>query len=166
MKLEIKTCVLVVLIFLFSSSCSNLFPFLNQSLAINSDSYVSMNEDQIVDIVWAALEPNTSSHNQSNWEVVEAQLLNGGIEVERFVGDPAPGCWSGPEPPENESIGSNKIYWLVFMVPKPATPKPFYGTPSPTAPPFVPEPFLKEAYFLIDPETGGIVARKLLCVIY
>jgi hypothetical protein len=52
------------------------------------------------------------------------------------------------------------------MQPLPATAQPvpteFY---SPTAPPFVPEAFTKEARFLID-MGGDVVARKIGCVIY
>jgi hypothetical protein len=84
--------------------------------------------------------------------------------AERFEGEPAPGCWSGPEPPENETLRASKSYWYVLLVPTPATPE--ANKYSPTAPPHIQEPFLREAHFLVDSKTSEVVARKLICVIY
>ncbi len=123
-------------------------------------------QSQVIDIVWEALEPNTSSHERSNWQAVEVGSVTGESVAELFEGEPAPGCWSGPKPVENKEIRASKSYWYVLMIPNPATPEPFDGTPSPTAPPRIPEPFLREAHFLVDPKTGEILARKLMCVIY
>ena len=120
----------------------------------------------MLDFVWDALEPNTSSHDRTNWDVVEVSQVMGEQVVERFEGEAAPGCWAGPEPPENDDIKSGQTYWYVQMKPKPATPVPQQGTPSPTAPPIIPEPFLRDAYFLVDSQSGAIVARRLICVIY
>jgi hypothetical protein len=131
-----------------------------------SEEMVEPGRSQVVEIVWEALEPNTSSRERSNWQVVEVRSVSGESVAERFEGDPAPGCWSGPEPPENKAVRASKTYWYVLMVPTPATPEPYPGTPSPTAPPQIPEPFLREAHFLVDPRTNEIVARKLHCVIY
>ena len=125
----------------------------------------NLTEEQVLDTVWDALEPNTSSHDRSNWDAIEVDQVTGGQAAERFDGEPAPGCWSGPEPPENDDIQSGQTYWYVQMKPKPATPVPGVES-SPTAPPIIPEPFLRDAYFLIDPQSGEIVARKLICVIY
>jgi phosphoribosyl-dephospho-CoA transferase len=36
-----------------------------------------LSEQQVVDIVWQALEPNTSSHNQAAWEIVGVQAVTG-----------------------------------------------------------------------------------------
>ena len=126
----------------------------------------NFSQSQVIDTVWEILEPNTSSHNRANWQVLEVQTVSGGSVAQRFEGEPAPGCWSEPEPPENENIASSKKYWYILMAPKPATPEPFGDTPSPTAPPQIPEPFLREAHFLVDLKSGEVVARKLLCVIY
>lgn len=125
-----------------------------------------LKEEQVLDAAWDALEPNTSSHDRGNWDVVEVGQVTGKQVAERFEGEPAPGCWSGPEPPGNDEIQAGKTYWYVQMRPKPVTPVPQEGTPSPTAPPLIPEPFLRDAHFLIDPQGGEIVARKLICVIY
>ena len=64
----------------------------------------------------------------------------------------------------NGEIKPEGDYWFVGMSPKSATPLP-RPTLSPTAPPFIPEPFLRQALFLIDMD-GNVVARKLFCVIY
>jgi len=122
-------------------------------------------EAQVLSRVWQALEPNTSSHNQANWEVVESRSVSGREVSERFAGEPDPGCVPGPTPPPNRPVSLNTTYWYVQMRPRPATPLP--GTPlSPTAPPRVPEATVVQADFLVDPDTGDIVARKFGCVIY
>ena len=36
-----------------------------------------LGKQQVVDIVWRALEPNTSSHTQAAWEVVRVQSVTG-----------------------------------------------------------------------------------------
>jgi hypothetical protein len=64
----------------------------------------------------------------------------------------------------NGEIQAGDDYWVVEMSPLPATPLPV-PTLSPTAPPFVPEPFLRRALFLLDVD-GRVVARKLYCVVY
>lgn len=158
--------VLLISIILSISSCSDYSPHFRQSHEVFQKREPSFNQEQIIDFAWDALEPNTSSHNRSSWQVKEVRMENGDEMAERFEGDPAPGCWSGPEPAENKGIKPGEEYWFVFMVPKPATSMPVMDTPSPTAPPLIPEPFLREAYFFLDKETGEIVARKLICVIY
>jgi hypothetical protein len=88
----------------------------------------------------AALEPNTSSHDPANWELVEARQVAGQDVAAEFDDDrPGYGC-PGP------------------------TPQPDVPTLSPTAPPLVPEPPIYQAFFRVDAE-GQIVARKLFCVI-
>ena len=122
-------------------------------------------EAQALNRVWQALEPNTSSHNQANWEVIESRSVFGREVSERFEGGPDPGCVPGPTPPPNQRISPNATYWYVQMRPRPATPLP--GTPlSPTAPPRKPEPIVFQADFLVDSNTGEIIARILSCVIY
>ena len=158
--------VLIVLLIFMIMSCSPFSKTRNPSQEINSEEVHTINQLQAIDNVWVALEPNTSSHNRSNWQVEEAQLVPGESVSEHFEGEPAPDCWFGPEPVKNKIVSSTKTYWFVLMTPNPVTPVPSYSTPSPTAPPQIPEPFLKYAYFLVDSESGEIMARKLICVIY
>jgi len=157
---------LIVLIIPVITSCLPFQTTEDQPQEVVPEENPRLEKAQILDDVWIALEPNTSSHDRSNWQVVEAQVAAGMEVAEHFQGDPAPGCWTGPKPPENEEINPAKDYWYVWMAPYPATPEPFYGTPSPTAPPLIPEPFLKEAYFLVDPTNGEVIARRLIRVVY
>ena len=128
----------------------------------------ALSEQQVISIVWAALEPNTSSHNQANWEVISVQSVIGQEVQDVFEGEPVPGsCAPGPTPPDNAIITPNGSYWYVQMKPRPATPQAWPTEQfSPTAPPRVPEPSVFEAHFLVDGNTGEIVGRKLYCVIY
>jgi hypothetical protein len=117
------------------------------------------------DLAWRALEPNTSSHDPANWEVLDLRQVVGREIAKDFEGRPAYGC-PGPTPVANASIAGSKTYWLVQFQKRPATP-PAGATPlSPTAPPNVPEPFIYQAFFLLDPGNGQVVARRLFCVIY
>jgi hypothetical protein len=111
------------------------------------------------------LEPNTASHDQANWQVETVELVKGEQVADQFEGQPAPGCL-GAQPPANQPINPTDRYWYVVLRPAPVTPRPWVGTPSPTAPPLIPEPFTREAQFLLDAGQGGVVARRLLCVIY
>jgi hypothetical protein len=156
---------MVSLIFCITS-CFQYSPDNNQSQATDALNGPVLSESQVLPIVWEALEPNTSSHDRLNWLVADIYTSKGIDVIERFRGEPTTGCWYGPKPPENGDIRTDKLYWYVFMKPVPATPLPSKETPSPTGPPNVPEPFLKEAYFLVDPVFGNVVARKLICVIY
>ena len=127
-----------------------------------------LSEQQVVDIVWQALEPNTSSHNQAAWEIADVQAVTGQEVQDLFEGEPVPGrCAPGPKPPDNATIAPEGSYWYVQMRPRSATPRPRPTKQySPTAPPIVPEPFVYQAHFLVDASTGQVVARKLHCVIY
>jgi len=129
-----------------------------------ADQTASLSRQQAADKAWQALEPNTSSHDRSNWELGEVRQVPGREVTEQFAGEPAPGCL-GPKPPANGEIGLSDTYWYVQMKPRPATPLPAAEI-SPTAPPAIPEPFTRQALFLVDSADGSIVARKLLCVIY
>ena len=122
-------------------------------------------EEQVVEIAWEALAPNTSSHRFANWLVGEVRLVTGSEVGTSFEGRPAPGC-SGPTPPANEKVDPSASYWLVRMRPRPATPKPEKTPLGPTAPPLVPEPNLDSATLLIDAESGRVVARRLYCLVY
>jgi hypothetical protein len=137
-------------------------------LAACSGRVGTLSEQQIVDIAWQALEPNTSSHNQAAWEVVGVQMVSGGEIQDLIEGEPVPGrCAPGPPPPDNGTIAPGGSYWHVELKPRLATPRPQPTEQfSPTAPPSIPEPFVYDAHFLIDAGTGQVVARKLYCVIY
>ncbi len=127
-----------------------------------------LGKQQAVDIVWQALEPNTSSHTQAAWQVVRVQSVTGRDIQDLFKGPPVlAGCVPGPTPPENAPLALDSAYWYVQMKPRQVTPRPQPTERySPTAPPSVPEPFVFEAHFIVDARTGRIAARKLLCVIY
>jgi hypothetical protein len=129
---------------------------------------VPLSEQQVIDNAWQALKPNTSSRNQSAWEIVGVKSATGREVQDLFEGEPVPGrCAPGPTPPDNATIILDDSYWHVQMKPYSATPR---SQPteqfSATAPPKVPEPFVYQADFLVDASTGQIVARKLHCVIY
>jgi hypothetical protein len=125
-------------------------------------------QQQVADIAWQALEPNTSSHDRTAWEVVDARVVAGQEVKKIFEGEPVPGgCAPGPKPPDNAESALEGPYWYVEMKPRYATPQPKPSEQySPTAPPLVPEPFLYQARFLIDASTGQVVARKISCIIY
>jgi len=118
----------------------------------------------VPDIAWDALAPNTSSGDRANWQVTVAEVVTGRDVADEFEGEAWLGCWKGPTPVPNGAIQAGADYWYVEMQPKAATPLP-RPTLSPTAPPSIPEPFLRQALFLIDMD-GNVVARKLFCVIY
>ena len=127
----------------------------------------SLNEQQVGEIAWQALEPNTSSHNLAAWEIVDARIVTGQDVQDQFEGEPVPGrCAPGPQPPANATIDRDGSYWYVQLKPRFATPGPVPTEQfSPTAPPSIPEPFIHEANFLVD-AAGQIIARKISCVIY
>jgi hypothetical protein len=129
---------------------------------------IPLSEQQVIDIVWQALDPNTSSHNRTAWEIIVVQTVTGREVQDQFEGEPVPGgCAPGPTPPDNASIAPDGSYWYVEMQRISATPQPQpTGLFSPTAPPNIPEPFVYQAHFLIDAITGQVTARKLFCVIY
>jgi hypothetical protein len=122
--------------------------------------------EQLRDLAWQALDPNTSSHDLANWEVIDLRQVEGREIAGEFADPPANGCPYWPSPAPNAPIAATETYWLVRFHKRPATP-PAGATPvSPTAPPNVPEPFIYQAFFLIDPGSGQVVARRLFCVIY
>jgi hypothetical protein len=130
-----------------------------------------LDDQHLFDIAWQALEPNTSSHDRANWEEGEVRRVAGRDVADEFdVADdtdgarPGYGC-PGPAPPPNGKIEPSGTYWYAQLKRRPATPPPDVPTLSPTAPPLVPEPFIYQAFFLID-RSGQVVARKLYCVIY
>ena len=135
--------------------------------APSSPSSVPLGKGQVIDIVWQAFDPNTSSHDRTAWEF-EVRSVTGQEVQDLFTGRPIPGgCVPGPTPPDNVSIVPDGPYWVVEIQRRPVTPQPlpteYY---SPTAPPNIPEPFVYQARFLVDAITGQVVARKISCVIY
>jgi hypothetical protein len=123
----------------------------------------ALHRDQAVELAWQALEPNTASHDRANWAVVEARAVSGRSVAKEFEGWVFYGYCGGPAPPPNGEIEPSERYWYVEMKPQPATPS--GPSMSPTAPPLVPEPFMVQALFLID-ESGQVIARVLVCVVY
>lgn len=132
-----------------------------------------LGQDQVRDIAWRALEPNTATQSRSNWELRQAQKVNGREVVDQFTAFGTRKC-PGPIPPENLAIRASGEYWYIQAVPKnraadsgnepdnaalmnSATPD--GATPGATEP----EPILQEATFLIDPFSGQVVARKFYC---
>lgn len=128
-----------------------------------ADSGSSLDEQQVTDLAWADLSPHTSSKDREQWQTIEVRRVRGDKVAGEFEGRAAPGC-PGPEVPDNDTIQAGSSYWYVQFKPLPATPS-SRPTLSPTAPPFIPEPFVREAHFLLDDE-GRIVARSLHCIIY
>ena len=148
--------------FIFAAGCLTL------ALAACSTRTGNLGKQQVGDIAWQALEPNTTSHDQAAWQVVSVKSVTGREVRDQFAGKPvSSGCVPGPKPPENAILALDSTYWHVQMRPRAATPKPQPTEQfSPTAPPHVPEPFVVEARFLVDAKTGQVVARKLICVVY
>ncbi len=138
------------------------------ALAACSPTAAPLSKQEAGEIAWRALEPNTSSHSLTAWEVAELRSVTGQEILDRFPGEPAAGgCVPGPIPSANTAIAPGGSYWYVVFKPGRATPLPQPTEQfSPTAPPLVPEPFVYEGRFLIDAVTGQIAARKLFCVIY
>jgi hypothetical protein len=120
-----------------------------------------LSQEQLLNIVWADLRPNTSSQNRSNWDNTEISLVNGREAVGEFSVVPASRC-PGPALPENRPIRATSKYWFVKVAPKMIGPD---FTPAiPTADQvIVPEPLIQQASYLVDSITGEIVARRLFC---
>jgi hypothetical protein len=122
-------------------------------------------EQQARDAAWAALDPNTTSHNRANWEFTEVKQVSGAEVAGQFNNNPAPGCWAGPTPPANATIAASAPYWFVRAERRAMTAVPQRRTVSPTEPPAIPDAFMYKALFLVD-SNGKVVARQLYCVIY
>ncbi len=120
---------------------------------------------QVRDLAWQSLKPHTSPHNLDNWVYIEVKQVTGREVADKFRGDPAPGCWQGPLVDQNEKINPHDMYWYVHLKPREVTPLPT-PTAFPAASPYTPEPFISQAFFLLDPANGRVGARKISCVIY
>lgn len=134
-------------------------------LAACIDQNPAISQEQAADIAWEEMLPNTASQSRSNWEVVEMRRVSGVDVVGVFTDARYSNC-QGPEPPENQAIKLSSEYWYIHTVPLPATPIPDDTDTGSGSPPSIPEPLMREAFFLIDVYNGQIVARKYSCVEY
>ena len=117
-------------------------------------------------IAWQALEPYTSSHQAANWKVSQSRQVKGDELPEIFQKERVETCFNrnaAPPPPPEEFQPAGR-YWLVVYEPLPATPK--STALSPTDPPHIPEPFVRQATLLIELQDGELAGFRLGCVIY
>ncbi|MEW5871436.1 MAG: hypothetical protein AB1894_19340 [Chloroflexota bacterium] len=122
-------------------------------------------KEQAIQIAWETLGPYTSSHNLSNWQTIETSTVRGDSLPEVFQKPLNLYCFGG-KTPVAEDIRPNATYWYILMEPLPATQPPEITPLSPTAPPRIPEPFVRQAYLLIDASDGRVAALRLNCVVY
>lgn len=129
---------------------------------------LELDENQAGDLAWQTLRPNTSSRDRAAWQITRIEQVSGAEMAETFTAEPAAGgCVPGPTVPPNGEIDAQGTYWYVQFQPVPATPLPAdTERMSPTAPALIPEPFLYRADFLIEADSGKVIARRLYCVIY
>lgn len=161
---------LLVTIILLLSACATATPVADPGISLplrvgTANAASTLSQEQVRELAWQALDPNTSSHDPANWDVIDLRQVEGREIAKEFEGQPATGC-PGPTPLPNAPVDAIESYWLVQFQKRPVSP-PTDATPlSVTAPPNVPEPFMYQAFFLIDPGSGQVVARRLICVIY
>lgn len=129
---------------------------------------LEIDENLAGELAWQALLPNTSSRERAAWQISLIEQVSGAEIAENFNFDPAAGgCVPGPTVPANGEIVAQSTYWYVQFEPLAATPMPADSEAmSPTAPPLIPEPFLYRADFLMEADSGKVIARRLYCVIY
>lgn len=108
-----------------------------------------LSENQIRDLAWQFLKPHTLSRNLSHCMFFDARSVTGRKMAERFAGEPALGRWQDPSFEENLEIRPYQTYWYVHLKPRDATPLPT-PTISPAASPNIPEPYIDQAFFLLD----------------
>jgi hypothetical protein len=117
-------------------------------------------------LAWQALQPYTHSRDRANWAIQQTQIIQGDTLPAPLQKERDETCFRtySTQPPPPENIQPSFKYWLVIFVPLPATAQ---VTPlSVTAPPRIPEPFVRQAYILIEANTGKLGAFRLSCVIY
>jgi hypothetical protein len=129
------------------------------------DQTETVNAQEALDITWRTLKPYSSSKDRDKWEISELRKVAGRDVVSEFAEINFAYC-PGPAPKENQAIKPTGRYWYIVVQPHPATPMPPVGETSPTAPPNIPEPFVREASFLIDMFDGTLIAVKMNCVVY
>ncbi|NIS83366.1 MAG: hypothetical protein GTO14_24940 [Anaerolineales bacterium] len=161
---HIRTALFLTTMFIgFTTGCSTSTPLAADRPTL-SPTAKAINRARAEEIAWAVLEPISTSEDRANWLVLRAEEVKG-REVEDELADlPSFGCFHEVVP--NPPIERSKTYWYVVFKPEPATPKPVGRTPSPTEPPAIPEPFIGEARFLVDPESGEVVAQAIYCIVY
>lgn len=137
-----------------------LFSIVLFSLAACNRHPARLTQSQVIDIAWKALEPNTSSQNRSNWDILQAEKVTGLQVVDQF-GDAGYLKCPGPAMPENLAIRASTEYWYIKAVPVHLLEGSQKASNAPDG--LVPEPILQEATFLIDPFSGQVVARKFFC---
>jgi hypothetical protein len=119
-------------------------------------------QEQLLNIVWDALGPHTSTQERTYWEAVQTERVAGRDVVNEFLVVYIGKC-PGPTPPENQAIKPSSQYWFVRVAPSQQIVTLTQNATSSAPESFAPEPLIHEALFLIDPSTGQIVARKLVC---
>lgn len=138
-----------------------LLVMLTSALAACVEQPKRLSQEQLLNIIWADLRPNTSSQNRSNWDNTQISLVSGREVVSEFSVVPVSRC-PGPALPENRPIRATSQYWFVKVAPKTIGPE--YTPAVPTADEvIVPEPLIQQASYLVDSITGEIVARRLFC---
>ena len=123
-----------------------------------------LNQREAEAIAWQSLQPLSHSGDQANWHILRSEQVLGGEVEDEFMDVSDFGCPQGEEP--NEPIHGGRTYWYVMLQPLSATPRALGRTPSATEPPAIPEPYIIEAHFLIDPTNGEVIARAIQCVLY
>lgn len=118
-------------------------------------------QEQLLNIIWADLRPTTSSQDRGNWDNTQISLVTGREVVSEFSVVPVSRC-PGPALPENRPIRATSQYWFVKVAPKTIGPEYTPAVPT-TDEPFIPEPLIQQASYLVDSITGEIVARRLFC---
>jgi hypothetical protein len=121
-----------------------------------------LSQDQVLNIVWTALGPHTSTQDREYWLALEANRVPGRDIIDEFLVVNIGQC-PGPDLPENQAIKPSSEYWYVKVAPSQQIVTLTQSASTSTSESFAPEPLIYQAVFLIDPSTGQIVARKLIC---
>ena len=79
-------------------------------------------EQQVRDLAWQALDPNTASHNRAAWGFIEIKQVVGRDISGQFRDEYFYGCLQGPTIVPNSKIDPSGVYWYVHLEPRPATP--------------------------------------------
>jgi hypothetical protein len=127
-----------------------------------------LSEQKVRDLAWKALNPYTLSHNRDAWEVIEIRKVFWKDISDQFTSGYYYGCRTKTTQESDRPIDLSKVYWYVHMEPRPVTPlPPRRNEPVGTGnPPIKPEMNIENALFLIDPDNGQIIARRLGCIVY
>ena len=149
----------------FCLGCAALL--LASGLVACDDGKAVPNEQQIRDIAWDALDPYTLSHNRDAWEVIEIKKVFGNDISGQFTDEYYYGCMTTTTLVPETQISLSKLYWYVHMEPRPATslPPKLKGPESTGNPRIIPELGLFNALFLIDPDDGQVLVRRLGCAV-